>query len=75
MKKAIHSLSIMPLLAVTAFALSSCATQPASKCPEGCKKAGCTAKTCKPGCTKACCAKKKACPAGCKKACCAKKKP
>ena len=46
-------------IAVAAFALSNCATAPATGCP--------------PGCTKPCCATKAKCPPGCTKPCCAKK--
>lgn len=70
MKKLIQ-LSVMPMLAASAFALNSCATQAPQACGPNCTKACCAKKKCAPGCKKACCAKKKCAP-GCKKACCAK---
>ena len=59
---------MMSVLAVSAFAFSSCATSSGG----GCDKKCCASKTCKAGCTKTCCAKKKSCAVGCTKACCAK---
>ncbi|MGB0992786.1 MAG: hypothetical protein ACPG32_09995 [Akkermansiaceae bacterium] len=71
MKKIIQSLSLMPVLAVSAFALSSCST--GGGCGADCSKACCAKKSCKAGCSKACCATKKTCATGCSKACCAAK--
>ncbi|MBK1830973.1 hypothetical protein JIN77_09575 [Verrucomicrobiaceae bacterium R5-34] len=72
MKKVIQSLSVMPLLAISAFALSSCAATSGPGCAGGCKEACCATKSCDSGCTD-CASKKKECKADCTKACCSAK--